>query len=68
MQKGLEMAVAALRQRADLVEIQYIIEELSGANIAEPEIYSEQIGCLRERGSAEMALTEDRGLDVCECV
>jgi ribonuclease HI len=56
MQKGLDLLVAALRQRADLVEIQYLIEELSGADIAEPEIYSEQIGYLRERGLPGMAL------------
>ena len=68
MQKGLEMVVAALRQRADPVEIQYIIEELSGADIGEPQIYSEQIGYLRERSPTAMALTEDGGLDACECV
>jgi hypothetical protein len=59
MQKGLEMVVAALRQRADLVEIQYIIEELSGADIGEPEMYSEQVGYLRERGLPEIARALD---------
>ena len=59
MQKGLEMVVAALRQRADLVEIQYIVEKLSGADIAEPEIYSEQIGYLRELGLPQTAAALD---------
>ena len=67
MRKGLETVVGALRQRADLVEIQYIIEELSGADIAEPEIYLEQVGYLRERGFPEVALTADEEPDACEC-
>jgi len=33
MQKGLDLIVAALRQGAGLVEIQYIIEELSGPEV-----------------------------------
>ena len=66
MRKGLDLVVAALQHRADMVEIQYIIEELSGANVVEPEIYSEQIGCLREQGSTEMALAADEDLDAFE--
>ncbi len=53
MQKGLDLITAALRQGADLVEIQYIIEELSGEDGAESEIYSQQIGFLRERNLSE---------------
>lgn len=68
MRKRLDMVVAALRQRADLVEIQYIIEELSGADVSEPEIYSEQIGYLRERGLPKMALAADEEASSCECV
>ena len=56
MQKGLDLIVAALRQGADLVEIQYIIEELSGPDSGESEIYSQQIGHLRERALAETVL------------
>ena len=56
MQKGLDLVVAALRQREDVVEIQYIIEELSGPDSGESEIYSQQIGHLRERGLPETVL------------
>jgi len=56
MQKGLDLIVAALRQGADLVEIQYIIEELSGPDTGESEIYSQQIGHLRERALPETVL------------
>ena len=56
MQKGLDLIVAALRQGADLVEIQYIIEELSGPDTGESEIYSQQIGHLRERALSETVL------------
>ena len=56
MQKGLDLIVAALRQGADLVEIQYIIEELSGPDNGESEIYSQQIGHLRERDLPETVL------------
>jgi hypothetical protein len=56
MQKGLDLIVAALRQGADLVEIQYIIEELSGPDSGESEIYSQQIGHLRERALPETVL------------
>jgi len=56
MQKGLDLIVAALRQGADLVEIQYIIEELSGPDTWESEIYSQQIGHLRERDLPETVL------------
>jgi len=66
MQKGLNLVVAALRQHADLVEIQYLIEELSGADVAEPEIYSEQVGYLRERGLPAMALAGGEKLDAFE--
>ena len=56
MQKGLDLIVAALRQGADIVEIQYIIEELSGPDSGESEIYSQQIGHLRERDLPETVL------------
>ena len=56
MQKGLDLVVAALRQREDVVEIQYIIEELSGPDSGESEIFSQQIGHLRERGLPETVL------------
>jgi len=56
MPKGLDLAVAALRQREDVVEIQYIIEELSGPDSGESEIFSQQIGHLRERGLPETVL------------
>jgi ribonuclease HI len=56
MQKGLDLIVAALRQGADLVEIQYIIEELSGPDTGESEIYSQQVGHLRERPLPETVL------------
>jgi ribonuclease HI len=56
MQKGLDLVVAALRQREDVVEIQYIIEELSGPDSGESEMYSQQIGHLRERGLPETVL------------
>jgi ribonuclease HI len=56
MQKGLDLVMAALRQREDVVEIQYIIEELSGPDSGESEIYSQQIGHLRERGLPETVL------------
>ena len=56
MQKGLDLVVAALRQREDVVEIQYIIEELSGPDSGESEIYAQQIGHLRERGLPETVL------------
>jgi ribonuclease HI len=56
MQKGLDLIVAALRQGAGLVEIQYIIEELSGPDTGESEIYSQQIGHLRERALPETVL------------
>jgi hypothetical protein len=56
MQKGLDLIVAALRQGADFVEIQYIIEELSGPDTGESEIYSQQIGHLRERALSETVL------------
>jgi ribonuclease HI len=56
MQKGLDLIVAALRQGAGLVEIQYIIEELSGPDNGESEIYSQQIGHLRERDLPETVL------------
>jgi ribonuclease HI len=56
MQKGLDLVVAALRQREDVVEIQYIIEELSGPDSGESEIYSQQVGHLRERGLPETVL------------
>jgi ribonuclease HI len=61
MQKGLDLIVAALRQSADLVEIQYIIEELSGPDTGESEIYSQQVGHLRERALPEtvLALSEE---------
>ena len=59
MQKGLDLIVAALRQGADLVEIQYIIEELSGPDSGESEIYSQQIGHLRERDLPETVLAVD---------
>jgi hypothetical protein len=68
MQKDLDLLVAALRQRADLTEILYLIEELSGTDSAEPEIYSEQIGHLRERGFPEMALAVGEQHDAFECV
>jgi len=53
MQKGLDLIMASLQQGADLVEIQYVIEELSGSDGAESEIYSQQIGFLRERNFSE---------------
>ena len=53
MQKGLDLIMASLQQGADLVEIQYVIEELSGSDGAESEIYSQQIGFLRERNLSE---------------
>ena len=53
MQKGLDLIMASLQQGADLVEIQYVIEELSGSDGAESEIYSQQIGFLRERSLSE---------------
>jgi ribonuclease HI len=56
VQKGLDLVVAALRQREDVVEIQYIIEELSGPDSGESEIFSQQIGHLRERGLPETVL------------
>ena len=45
----LDLISNALQSGEGLVEIQYIIEELSGAENGESEMFAEQLGQLRER-------------------
>jgi hypothetical protein len=49
VQQSLDLLANALQTGQDLSEIQYIIEELSGADDGESEIFAEQVGQLRER-------------------
>lgn len=49
MQQSLDLISNALQSGEGLVEIQYIIEELSGAENGESEMFAEQLGQLRER-------------------
>lgn len=47
--QSLSLLANALQTGQDLSEIQYIIEELSGADNGDSEIFAEQVGQLRER-------------------
>ena len=49
VQQSLDLLANALRGGEDLVEIQYIVEELSGADNGQSEMFAEQVGQLRER-------------------
>lgn len=57
--QSLDLLTEALQSGAGLVEIEYIIKELSRADTGESEIYSEQVGQLRERHFTEADVVAD---------
>ncbi len=57
VQQSLNLLTNALQSGQDLSEIQYIIEELSGADNGESEMFAEQVGQLRERYFPECDVT-----------